>query len=603
MGRNRREGFAECGTCGRVGPQLAIVNHWWDTHVHFKDHKFVCFVCRVGFGPRELLEAHLKTDGHQRHRRQQQLPTPHAPNPKSRKIQINWEEDADVRLLNPEEASRLGLCGPATSVKGSPSSQDGGDSLSVPAETQADPESSPAAMEVAKPSPAASREEQEAEEEELGQPPEVSITEESEEEEVVAPSRWKRKAYLSDSSDSEEERDWKRIRADPSSPTRGISSERGPAGEPMSGSATATAESAPPPPSSGKGEQRQKDSGSSASKSALPPPSSGKGEQRQKDSGSSASKSALPPPSSGKGEQRQKDSGSSVSESAPPPPSSEKSEPRQGDVPRQGENSRSAHGLSRGSVAKAAMPPPSSGTGEPSIRKSAPSTSHSGQPRPGEMAPPRPGPSSKLATRWSPLITIRSSSSGVTTREVGPPLPEPHRTSAVADPPLPPSTGELPVTEAAPPLPGPSMPSTGNSQTMEGVFREGLQALNRTLEKSVGSPHEWDLLRREIRDLTRGLENKLVTPNLELKQETIKVRMAAEGIRADTRKLQELAGLKGAIESVRDMWLPLFHQHVENQRVANLQMIEQNRQLGTILQIWENERAGRGTTPKSNNHH
>ena len=248
-------------------------------------------------------------------------------------------------------------------------------------------------------------------------------------------------------------------------------------------------------------------------------------------------------------------------------------------------------------------PPPSSGTGEPSISKSAPSTSRSGQPCPGEMAPPRPGPSSKLATRWSPLITIRSSSSGVMTREVGPPFPEPHRTSAVADPPLPPSTGELPVTEAAPPLPGPSMPSTGNSQTMEGVFREGLQALNRTLEKSVGSPHEWDLLRREIRDLTRGLENTLVTPNLELKQEMIKVRMAAEGIRADTRKLQELAGLKGVIESVRDMRLPLFQQHVENQRTANLQMMEQNRQLGTILQIWENERAGRGTAPKSNNHH
>ena len=138
---------------------------------------------------------------------------------------------------------------------------------------------------------------------------------------------------------------------------------------------------------------------------------------------------------------------------------------------------------------------------------------------------------------------------------------------------------------------------------MDGVFREGLQALNRTLEKSVGSPHEWDLLRREIRDLTRGLENMLVTPNLELKQEMIKVRMAAEGIRADTRKLQELASLKGVIESVRDMWLPLFQQHVENQRTANLQMMEQNRQLGTILQIWENERAGRGTAPKSNNHH
>ena len=311
-------------------------------------------MCRVGFGPRELFEAHLKTDGHQRHQRQQQLPTPHAPNPKSRKIQINWEKDAAVRLLNPEEASRLGLCGPATSVKGSPSSQDGGDSLSAPAETQADPESSPAAMEVAKPSPAASREEQEAEEEELGQPPDVSIAEESEEEEVVAPSRWKRKAYLSYSSDSEEERDWKRTRADPSSSTRGISSERGPAGEPMSGSATATAESALPSPSSGKGEQRQKDSGGSASKSAPPPPSSEKGEQRQKDSGSSASKSAPPPPSSEKGEQRQKDSGSSASESAPPPPSSEKGEPRQGDVPRQGEKSRSAHGPSRGSVAKAA---------------------------------------------------------------------------------------------------------------------------------------------------------------------------------------------------------------------------------------------------------
>ena len=41
-------------------------------------------------------------------------------------------------------------------------------------------------------------------------------------------------------------------------------------------------------------------------------------------------------------------------------------------------------------------------------------------------------------------------------------------------------------------------------------------------------------------------------------------------VKRDTAHLKDVAGVKGAIEGVRDAWLPFFQQHVANQRVSVL---------------------------------
>ena len=186
------------------------------------------------------------------------------------------------------------------------------------------------------------------------------------------------------------------------------------------------------------------------------------------------------------------------------------------------------------------------------------------------------------------------------------------RTTVKAAPGRPSSPGKLPApsalsagpastepsTSVAPVAPVPSAPprdAPSGWEELAETWREGLERMSRLLEAQAATPRGWDTLRLDVQALTRSLEDRLVVPQQEVRNELIRVRQATERVQRDTQHLKDVAGVKGAIEAVGEAWLPLFQQFVANQAEANRCTQETNRLLRWCVTIMEADQERRRT--------
>ena len=98
------------------------------------------------------------------------------------------------------------------------------------------------------------------------------------------------------------------------------------------------------------------------------------------------------------------------------------------------------------------------------------------------------------------------------------------------------------------------------------------------------TPANWECLRRELRELNHTLDQRLVAPTAELKNEFIKVRQDTASIRSTVRKLGDHTEVATAVRDVGNKMEYFLQQHLANQQRANDLQQQSNRINQSLLE-------------------